>query len=111
MRVYQVGLLIAAPNDSNDVLPSLLGRNVINNWRIEYAPRRVGSNAPFVGRISQWEHVSQAHFGAATAKSYCRGLCTGSALHPIWTLMVSIGPARLAGEISWKNSNTHDRIT
>ena len=38
VRVYQVGLLIAAPNDSNDVLPSLLGRNVINNWRIEYGP-------------------------------------------------------------------------
>ena len=38
VRVYQVGLLIAAPNDSNDVLPSLLGRNVINNWRIEYDP-------------------------------------------------------------------------
>lgn len=38
VRVYQMGLLIAAPNDSNDVLPSLLGRNVINNWRIEYDP-------------------------------------------------------------------------
>ena len=38
VRVYQVGLLIAAPNDSNDVLPSLLGRNVINNWRMEYDP-------------------------------------------------------------------------
>ena len=36
VRVYQVGLLIAAPNDSNDVLPSLLGRNVINNWRMDY---------------------------------------------------------------------------
>ena len=38
VRVYQVGLLIAAPNESNDVLPSLLGRNVINNWRMEYDP-------------------------------------------------------------------------
>ena len=38
VRVYQVGLLIAAPNDSNNALPSLLGRNVINNWQMDYDP-------------------------------------------------------------------------
>ena len=38
VRIYQVGLLIASPNDSNDALPSLLGRNVINNWLMEYDP-------------------------------------------------------------------------
>ncbi len=39
-RLYAVQLLIAEPNKSNEVLPSLLGRDVINNWRIEYDPTR-----------------------------------------------------------------------
>ena len=39
-RLYAVQLLIAEPNESNEVLPSLLGRDVINNWRIDYDPMR-----------------------------------------------------------------------
>ncbi len=38
VRIYEVGLLIAEPNDTNEVLPSLLGRNVINRWYMEYDP-------------------------------------------------------------------------
>ena len=37
-RLYQVNLLIAVPNETNDSLPSLLGRNVINHWYIQYDP-------------------------------------------------------------------------
>ena len=37
-RLYAIQLLIAEPNESNEALPSLLGRDVINNWRIEYDP-------------------------------------------------------------------------
>ena len=37
-RLYAVELLIAEPNVSNDGLPSLLGRNIINNWRAAYDP-------------------------------------------------------------------------
>ncbi len=37
-RLYAVELLIAEPNESNDGLPSLLGRNIINNWRMVYDP-------------------------------------------------------------------------
>ena len=48
-RLYAVELLIAEPNESNHQLPSLLGRNIMNNWRavfdpeigvLEFAPRR-----------------------------------------------------------------------
>lgn len=38
VRIYEVGLLIAEPNDTNEGLPSLLGRNVINHWRMVYDP-------------------------------------------------------------------------
>lgn len=38
VRIYQVGLLIAEPNDTNETLPSLLGRNVINHCRMVYDP-------------------------------------------------------------------------
>lgn len=37
-HIYQLNLLIAEPNESNGTLPSLLGRDVINRWRIEYDP-------------------------------------------------------------------------
>ena len=37
-RLYAIQLLIAEPDGSNEVLPSLLGRDVINNWQIEYDP-------------------------------------------------------------------------
>ena len=39
-RLYSVQLLIAEPNASNEVLPSLLCRDIINNWRIEYDPTK-----------------------------------------------------------------------
>ena len=48
-RIYSVELLIAEPSESNLRLPSLLGRNIMNNWRsvfdpaigvLEFAPRR-----------------------------------------------------------------------
>lgn len=35
-RVYELELLIADPNESDESLPSLLGRNVINHWHVEY---------------------------------------------------------------------------
>ena len=38
VRIYEVGLLVAEPNDTNEALPSLLGRNVINRWFMEYDP-------------------------------------------------------------------------
>ena len=38
-RFYAVTLLVAAaPNEHSRDLPSLLGRNVINNWAVEYDP-------------------------------------------------------------------------
>ena len=37
-RLYAVELLIAEPIDANDRLPSLLGRNAINYWHVEYDP-------------------------------------------------------------------------
>ena len=37
-RVYAIELLIADPREGNQGLPSLLGRDVINNWRISYDP-------------------------------------------------------------------------
>ena len=37
-RLYAIQLLIAEPDGSNEVLPSLLGRDIINNWRIQYDP-------------------------------------------------------------------------
>ena len=48
-RQYLIQLLIAEPSESNRQLPSLLGRNIMNNWRsvfdpaigvLEFAPRR-----------------------------------------------------------------------
>ena len=38
VRLYEVELLIAEPNVAVDSLPSLLGRNVINHWYMEYDP-------------------------------------------------------------------------
>ena len=37
-RHYVVDILIAEPNQNSQGLPSLLGRNVINNWSVEYDP-------------------------------------------------------------------------
>jgi hypothetical protein len=37
-RIYHLNLLIAEPNESNGTLPSLLGRDVINRWLLEYDP-------------------------------------------------------------------------
>ena len=37
-RIYEIELLIADPREGNRGLPSLLGRDVINNWRISYDP-------------------------------------------------------------------------
>ena len=37
-RIYHLNLLIAEPNDTNGILPSLLGRDVINRWLLEYDP-------------------------------------------------------------------------
>ena len=38
IRVYVVDLLIAAPHEANQGLPSLLGRDVINQWYMQYDP-------------------------------------------------------------------------
>ena len=37
-RYYVVELYIAEPSQSNENLPSLLGRNIINNWYMQYDP-------------------------------------------------------------------------
>ena len=37
-RIYDIELRIAEPNDNNRGLPSLLGRNVINHWYMQYDP-------------------------------------------------------------------------
>ena len=37
-RLYAVGLLIAEPDGGNKGLPSLLGRDVINHWYMQYDP-------------------------------------------------------------------------
>ena len=37
-RTYEVELLIAEPRDDNVEYPSLLGRDVINNWFMQYDP-------------------------------------------------------------------------
>ena len=37
-RIYTVELRIAGPDESNLTLPSLLGRNVINHWYVQYDP-------------------------------------------------------------------------
>ena len=38
LRIYRLNLLIAAPTDNNRELPSLLGRDVLNRWRMDYDP-------------------------------------------------------------------------
>ena len=38
VRAYVVNLRIAEPNRSSAGLPSLLGRNVINHWYVQYDP-------------------------------------------------------------------------
>ncbi len=37
-RIYDVQLLIARPTTGNRVLPSLLGRDIINRWSMLYDP-------------------------------------------------------------------------
>ncbi len=37
---YSVDLLVAEPHERNRGLPSLLGRDVINHWYMEYDPSR-----------------------------------------------------------------------
>ena len=38
LRIYRLDLLIAAPTENNRELPSLLGRDVLNRWRMDYHP-------------------------------------------------------------------------
>lgn len=38
LRLYEIELRIAGPNENNQTLPSLLGRNVINHWYVQYDP-------------------------------------------------------------------------
>ena len=38
IRIYVVDLLIAAPHEGNQGLPSLLGRDLINRWYMQYDP-------------------------------------------------------------------------
>ena len=37
-RLYDLELFIAEPHESNEKLPSLLGRDVINHWYMQYDP-------------------------------------------------------------------------
>ena len=38
LQIYRLDLLIAAPTENNRDLPSLLGRDVLNRWRMDYDP-------------------------------------------------------------------------
>ena len=38
VRIYETVLLIAEPNEATENLPSLLGRDLINHWHMEYDP-------------------------------------------------------------------------
>ena len=38
LRIYRLDLLVAAPTESNRDLPSLLGRDVLNRWSVDYDP-------------------------------------------------------------------------
>ena len=38
MQSYRIPLYVAQPTESNAVFPSLLGRDVLNRWRMEYDP-------------------------------------------------------------------------
>ena len=38
IRMYGFELLISEPSHADKELPSLLGRNIINYWRVEYDP-------------------------------------------------------------------------
>ena len=38
LQIYRLDLPIAAPTGSNRDLPSLLGRDVLNRWRMDYDP-------------------------------------------------------------------------
>ena len=38
VHMYSVPLLISGPDGSHWEMPSLLGRNVINHWRVDYDP-------------------------------------------------------------------------
>ena len=38
MRAYSIEMLIAEPSEDNETLPSLLGRDITDNWSIQYDP-------------------------------------------------------------------------
>ena len=38
LRIYRLDPLIAVPTENNRDLPSLLGRDVLNRWRMDYHP-------------------------------------------------------------------------
>ena len=38
LQIYRLDLLIAAPTEGNRDLPSLLGRDVLNSWCVDYDP-------------------------------------------------------------------------
>ena len=38
LRLYAIELLVAEPQEDNDTLPSLLGRDIINQWYMQYDP-------------------------------------------------------------------------
>ena len=38
LRIYRLNLLIAVPAEHNRELPSLLGRDVLSRWHVEYDP-------------------------------------------------------------------------
>ncbi len=56
-RVYNIDLYIAEPSDANARLPSLLGRDIINNWYMQYDPsnRRLDFSVRYADRtIRLW---------------------------------------------------------
>lgn len=56
VRVYEIELRIAEPNESNRTLPSLLGRNVINYWYVQYDP----TNARLECEVRYADHTLDA---------------------------------------------------
>ena len=48
MQSYRISVDIAEPTTANAIFPSLLGRDVLNRWRMEYDPAY--SKLEFTGR-------------------------------------------------------------
>ncbi len=60
LYMYEIDLEIVEPNDSLIDIPSLLGRDILNNWRMRYSPptKRLTFNVVHADRIIQLDAPS-----------------------------------------------------